>query len=343
MAIRYVLKGVGFFLISQLALFVADAATRYHLIKTIKVSNSQDTWDFQTIDQAGRRLYVSHLSEVIVVNVDTGEVVGKISDTSGVHGVAVAPDFGRGFISVGHTDSVVAFDLKTLAKIAEIKIGRNPDAIIYEPASKRVFSFNGDSRDATVIEAATGKVVGTINIAGKPEAAGVDGAGNVYLDIVDKNVVLQINSRSMKVEHQWPTTSCDRPTSLDIDTRNNRLFIGCRNLVLGVYDSHDGHFVAKATIGDNVDTTAYDPVTGLIFSSTGDGVVTVIHQDTADKYSTAEVIRSHDGSKTMALDLKTHQIFVPSGDVKFLPPEKAGGNPKKTVVPGTFEILVFGP
>jgi len=340
---RHTFKVVILCLISHLAVFLADAATRYHLIKSIKASDSQDTWDFQTIDQDGRRLYVSHLSEVIVVNVDTGEVVGKIPDTSGVHGVAVASDFGRGFISVGHTDSVVTFDLKTLAKIADIKIGRNPDAIIYDRASKRVFSFNGDSRDATVIEAATGKVAGTIDIGGKPEAAAVDGAGNVYLDVVDENVILQINSRSMKVEHRWPTTSCDRPTSLDIDTRNNRLFIGCRNLVLGVYDSRDGHFVAKAAIGDNVDTTAYDPVTGLIFSSTGDGVVTVIHQDAADKYSTEEVIKSHDGSKTMALDLKTHQIFVPSGDVKFLPPEKAGGNPKKIVVPGTFAILVFGP
>ena len=340
---RHTFKVVILCLISHLAVFLADAATRYHLIKSIKASDSQDTWDFQTIDQDGRRLYVSHLNEVIVVNVDTGEVVGKITDTSGVHGVAVASDFGRGFISVGHTDSVVTFDLKTLAKIADIKIGRNPDAIIYDRASKRVFSFNGDSRDATVIEAATGKVAGTIDIGGKPEAAAVDGAGNVYLDVVDKNVILQINSRSMKVEHRWPTTSCDRPTSLDIDTRNNRLFIGCRNLVLGVYDSRDGHFVAKAAIGDNVDTTAYDPVTGLIFSSTGDGVVTVIHQDAADKYSTEEVIKSHDGSKTMALDLKTHQIFVPSGDVKFLPPEKAGGNPKKIVVPGTFAILVFGP
>ncbi len=327
MAMRHTFKVVILCLISHLAVFLADAATRYHLIKSIKASDSQDTWDFQTIDQDGRRLYVSHLSEVIVVNVDTGE----------------ASDFGRGFISVGHTDSVVTFDLKTLAKIADIKIGRNPDAIIYDRASKRVFSFNGDSRDATVIEAATGKVAGTIDIGGKPEAAAVDGAGNVYLDVVDENVILQINSRSMKVEHRWPTTSCDRPTSLDIDTRNNRLFIGCRNLVLGVYDSRDGHFVAKAAIGDNVDTTAYDPVTGLIFSSTGDGVVTVIHQDAADKYSTEEVIKSHDGSKTMALDLKTHQIFVPSGDVKFLPPEKAGGNPKKIVVPGTFAILVFGP
>jgi len=148
----------------------------------------------------------------------------------------------------------------------------------------------------------------------------------------------------MKVENRWPTTSCDRPTSLDIDTKNNRLFIGCRNLVLGIYDSRDGHIVDHETIGDNVDTTAFDPATGLIFSSTGDdGVVTIIHEDAPDKYSPTEVIKSHNGSKTMALDVKTHQIFVPSGDVKFLPAETPGGLPKKTIVPGTFAILVFGP
>jgi len=342
-ATRHVLKVVVFVLVCNLAVLRTDAAGSYHLIKTIKASGSQDTWDFQTIDQEGRRLYVSHLNDVIVINVDTGEVVGKIPKTSGVHGVAVAPEFGRGFISVGHTDSVVAFDLKTLAKIGDIKIGKNPDAIVYDPASKRVFSFNGDSGDATVIEASTGKVSGTIDIGGKPEAAAVDGVGNVYLDIVDKNLVLQINSRTMQVQHRWPTTPCDRPTSLDIDTRNFRLFIGCRNLMLGVYDSRDGHFVTNATIGDNVDTTAFDPATGFIFSSTGDGIVTIIHEDTPDKYSVAEVLKSHDGSKTMALDLKTHQIFVPSGDVRFLPPEKTGGRPKKTIVPGTFAILVFGP
>jgi len=339
--LRRILKVAIALLAWQFASNLADAATRYHLVKTIKASDSADTWDFQTIDAKARRLYVSHLSEVIVVDVDTGEVVGKIPNTDGVHGVAVAADLGRGFISIGHTDSVAIFDLKTLKRIADVKVGENPDAIVYDPASHRVLSFNGNTNDATVIEAASGKVAGTIDIGGRPEAAVADGKGNVYLDIVDKNLVLQIDSFNSKVLNRWPTTLCDRPTSLDIDPKGVRLFVGCRNLVLAVYDSHDGHFIATATIGDNVDTTAFDAATGLIFSSAGDGIVTIIHQDSRDKYSLAEVVKSHDGSKTMALDPRTHKIFVPSGDVKFLPPEKTGDRPKKTIVSGTFAILVF--
>jgi DNA-binding beta-propeller fold protein YncE len=341
-ALRRILSVAIVLLACHFASNSADAATGYHLVKTIEASDSADTWDFQTIDARGRRLYVSHLTEVIVVDVDTNEVIGKIPNTDGVHGVAVAADLGRGFISVGHTDSVAVFDLKTLQKIADVKVGGNPDAIVYDPASHRVFSFNGGTNDATVIEAASGKVAGTIDIGGKPEAAVADGKGNVYIDIVDKNLVLQIDSQKLEVVSRWATTSCDHPTSLDIDTKAARLFVGCRNLVLAVYDSRDGHFVAKATIGDNVDTTAYDAATRLIFSSTGDGIVTIIHQDSPDKYSVADVVKTHDGSKTMALDPKTHRIFVPSGDVKFLPPEKSGDRPKKTVVPGTFAILVFG-
>lgn len=320
----------------------AAYAGGYHRIKIIKASNSPDTWDFQTIDEVGRRLYVSHFSEVLVVDIDRGEVVGKIPTADGVHGVAVSREFGRGFISVGHTDSVAVFDLKTLQPIMDVKVGKNPDAIVYDASTKRVFSFNGDTNDATVIEAGSGQVAGTIDIGGKPEAAAVDEKGYVFLDIVDKNLVLEINSRTLRVESRWPTAPCDRPTSLALDTKSQRLFVGCRNLMLAVFDSRDGHFIAQAPIGDNVDTTAFDPATKFIFSSTGDGVVTIIHQNDPDKYTPADIVKTHDGSKTMALDPKTHRIFVPSGDVKFLPPETPGGRPKKTIVPGTFAILVMG-
>ena len=321
----------------------AGAGTTYHLLKKIKASDSANTWDFQTIDEPGRRLYASHFSEVIVVDIDKGSVVGKIPTADGVHGVAVAREFNRGFITVGHTNSVVIFDLETLRPVMDVKVGKNPDAIVYDPATKRVFSFNGDTNDATVVEARSGKVAGTIDIGGKPEAAEVDGEGHVYLDIVDKNLVLQIDSRSLRVENQWPTAPCDRPTSLAIDTGNQRLFVGCRNLTLAVFDAQNGHFVAQVPIGDNVDTTAFDSATKLIFSSTGDGIVTIVRQDGRDKYSPAGAVKTHDGSKTMALDPKTHRIFVPSGQVKMLPPQKAGDRPKKTIVPGSYAILVLGP
>jgi len=329
-------------MIAQSFAVCAYAASGYRLLNKIKASDTADTWDFQSIDEVGRRMYASHFSEVIVVDIDRNAVVGKIPTADGVHGTAIAREFNRGFITVGHTNSVVVFDLKTLKTVADVKVGKNPDAIVYDQASKRVFSFNGDSSDVTVLDAASGQVAGTIPIAGKPEAAEVDGAGNVYLDVVDKNVVLKINARTMKVEAQWPTAPCDRPTSLAMDAQSHRLFVGCRNLMLGVFDSSDGHFVAKATIGDNVDTTAFDPATKLIFSSTGDGVVSIVHQDTPDQYSSAEVVKTHDGSKTMALDPRTHRIFVPSGDVKMLPPQKPGDRPKKSIVPGSYAILVLG-
>ena len=329
-------------LIAQSFAVCAYGASGYHLLNKIKASDTADTWDFQSIDEVSRRMYASHFREVIVIDIDRSAVVGRIATADGVHGTAIAREFNRGFITVGHTNSVVIFDLKTLKTVADVKVGKNPDAIVYEPASKRVFSFNGDSSDATVLDAASGQVAGSIPIGGKPEAADVDGAGNVYLDLVDKNAVLKINARTMKVEKQWPTAPCDRPTSLAMDVRNQRLFVGCRNLLLAVFDSSDGHFVAKASIGDNVDTTAFDPATRLIFSSTGDGVVTIIHQDSPDQYSSAEVVKTHDGSKTMALDPNTHRIFVPSGEVKMLPPQKPGDRPKKSIVPGSYAILVLG-
>ncbi len=314
----------------------------YHLLKTIKASESSDTWDFQTIDPVGRRLYASHFSEVIVVSLDKDHVVGKIAAGDGVHGVAIAAELGRGFITVGHTNSVDIFDTKTLKRVQSVQVGKNPDAIVYDSATKRVFSFNGDTNDATVVDATTGKIVGTIDIGGKPEAAEVDGSGYVYLDIVDKNLVLQINARTLRISNQWPSAPCDRPTSLAVDRANGRLFVGCRNLMLVVFDARDGHVVGQVPIGDNVDTTAFDPSTKLIFSSTGDGIVTVIHQDSVDNYSRVDVVKTHDGSKTMALDPRTHRIYVPAGEVKFDPPDTPGGRPKKTITPGTFEILVFG-
>ena len=329
-------------LLCQLLVLGAAAETGYHVIKTLHPSDNGNTWDFQTIDEASRRLYASHFSEVMVVNIDTGELVGTIPAGDGVHGVAVAPDLNRGFISVGHPSTVLVFKLSDLKKIEEVKVGDNPDAIVYDPLTHQIFSFNGDSQNATVLDAASDKVAGTIDIGGKPEFALADGKGSVYLDIVDKNLVLQINSRTMKIENRWPTTPCERPTSMAMDVPHQRLFVGCRNLMLIVLDSSDGHLVANAKIGDDVDATAFDPTTALIFSSTGDGVVTIIHQDSPDKYSAADVVKTHPGSKTMAFDAKTHKLFVPAGDVKFLPPATSGARPKKTISPGTYSILVIG-
>jgi len=335
--LRYLLLATAIFGLTQLF-----GGTTYRLLKSIPLGPSDDTWDFQTIDENARRMYVSHFSEVIVLDVDSGKIVGTIPDTPGVHGVAVASNVGKGFASVGKRSSAVVFDLRDLHKIQEISVGANPDAIIYDPLSGRVFSFNGDSNDATAIEAASGKVVGTVPIGGKPEFAIADGKGHVYVDLVDKNGILPIDSRTLKSEPPWPTAPCDRPTSMAADLASQRLFVGCRNLTLAVFDLTTGRYITQSPIGDNVDTSAFDPETKLIFSSTGDGWVTMTHEDTPDNYSVAGKIQTHDLSKTMALDRKTHRLFVPAGDVKWLPPAQSGGKPVKRIAPGTFRMLVIG-
>ncbi|HWY70268.1 MAG TPA: hypothetical protein VNX88_16485 [Terriglobales bacterium] len=318
------------------------AGTSYRVLKSIPLGPSDDTWDFQTIDDSARRMYVSHFSEVIVLDIDSGKIVGTIPDTPGVHGVAVAANVGKGFVSVGKRSSAVIFDLRDLHKIQEVSVGANPDAIIYDSASGRVFSFNGDSNDATAIESATGKVAGTVPIGGKPEFAIADGKGHVYVDLVDKNAILPINSQTLTSERPWPTAPCDRPTSMAADLASQRLFVGCRNLMLAVFDLNTGRYITQSPIGDNVDTSSFDPDSKLIFSSTGDGWVTITHEDTPDTYTLVEKIPTHDLSKTMALDPKTHKLFVPAGDVKWLPPAQPGGRPVKRIAPGTFRMLVIG-
>jgi len=335
--LRYLILAAAIFALPPLL-----ASNNYRVLKSIPLGPSDDTWDFQTIDASARRMYVSHFSEVIVLDIDAEKLVGTIPDTPGVHGVAVASNVGKGFISVGKRSSVVVFDLGDLHKIQEVSVGANPDAIIYDPTSGRVFSFNGDSNNVSAIEAATGKVVGTVPIGGKPEFAIADGKGHVYVDLVDKNAILPIDSRTLATESPWPTAPCDRPTSMAADLTSQRLFVGCRNLMLAVFDLGTGRYTTQSPIGDNIDTSSFDPETKLIFSSTGDGLVTVTHEDTPDSYSVVEKIQTHDMSKTMALDPKTHRLFVPAGDVKWLPPAQPGGRPVKRIAPGTFRMLVIG-
>jgi YVTN family beta-propeller protein len=295
----------------------------YTVIKKIPIPG-QGSWDYLTIDDSARRLYVSHGSQVEVLDVDSGAIVGKIENTLGVHGIAVAPDLGRGFVSDGQSSTVTIFDLKTLKTIAEVPTGKKPDAIIYDPATSRVFAFNGDSNSATVIEAADGKVAGTIDLGGGPEFAAADGNGYVYNALEDKNLVLKINSRSLKVEQRWPTAPCASPSSMAIDRANHRLFLGCRSKVMAVMNADTGQVITTLPIGDHVDATAFDADTRLIFNSNGEGTVTVIHQETPDKYSMVETVKTLPRAKTSALDPKTHQLFL------------------STAESGQFEVLVVG-
>jgi YVTN family beta-propeller protein len=302
---------------------VALAASEYHLLKKIPVGG-QGSWDYLSVDEANRRVYVSHETQVDVLDPDSANVMGKIPNTLGVHGIAIAPELGRGFTSNGRGDTVTIFDLKTLTPIAQVPTGKKPDAIVYDPASSRVFAMNGGSNNSTAIDAATGKVVGTIDLGGGPEFATVDGAGNVFVNLEDENLVLRIDSRGLTVKDRWPLAPCERPSSMAIDKVNHRLFIGCRSKVMAVVNAETGKVITTLSIGDHVDASAFDPSTGLVFNSTGEGTVDVFHQDSPDQYSPVARISTHPGSKTMALDQKTHQLFVPANES------------------GSFDVLVFG-
>jgi YVTN family beta-propeller protein len=284
----------------------------------------QGSWDYLNVDEGARRLYVSHGTQVEVIDVDTLDIVGSIPKTEGVHGIAIAPEFGRGFVSNGQASTVTIFDLKTLKKIADVTTGKKPDAIIYDPASSRVFAFNGGSNSATAIDAATGKVAGTIELGGGPEFAAADGNGYVYDNLEDESTVLKINSRTLKIEQRWPTAPCSSPSSMAIDRADRRLFLGCRSRVMAVINADTGKVITTLPIGDHVDATAYDAQAKLIFNSNGEGTITVIRQEGPDKYSILQTVKTVPKAKTMALDPKTHHLFL------------------STAESGQFEVLVVG-
>jgi len=305
------LKRAAIFLF--VCLVASATALDYQITRKIQIPG-KGSWDYLVVDAGGRRLYVSHGTQVEVLDVDSGAIVGKVENTPGVHGIAIAPELGRGFASNGQSSTVTIFDLKTLKTIAEVPVGKKPDAIIYDPATSRVFAFNGDSSSASAIEAATGKVVGTVDLGGGPEYAVADGSGYIYNNLEDASLVLEINARSLKVEQRWPTAPCASPSSMAMDRPNRRLFIGCRNKLMAVVNADTGQVITTKPIGDHVDATAFDSASRLIFNSNGDGTITVIHQESPDKYSVVENVKTLPKAKTMALDPRTHRLFLSTAE-----------------------------
>jgi DNA-binding beta-propeller fold protein YncE len=318
------------------ALTALAAPPGYHLLKTIPIAGDGG-WDYVTVDDAARRVYVSHGTKVVVLDADSYEVKGEIADLKGVHGIAVAPDLDRGFISNGQGNNVTVFELKTLKAVGTVETGKNPDAILFDSVTQRVFAFNGRSSSATVIEARDGKVAGTIELGGKPEFAVADGRGSVFVNLEDKSTVVKIDGRKLTVLDRWPVAPGEGAVSLAMDRKNRRLFVGCQNKLLVVLNADNGRVVDKQPIGQRVDAGAYDAETGLVFTSNGEGTVTVIHQDGPDKYEVVETVKTQVGSKTMALDPKTHQLFIPAAKFKVAAP-----NSRPRMEPGTFSVLVYG-
>lgn len=320
----------------------APAKSGYHLLKKIEVGG-EGGWDYLFVDSGARRLYVSRGTRVMVFDADTGASVGEIPDTTGVHGVAIADDLGRGFTSNGRDGSVTIFDSKTLKTISKVKVGTNPDCIIYDPATHRVFAFNRGSSNASAIDAKTGEVAGPIDLGGHPEFAAADGKGMVFVNLDNKSEIVAIDSKKLEVKAHWPIAPGEDPSGMAIDRKHMRLFSVCGNKKMMVLDATTGKVVAEIPIGTGPDAAGFDPETNLAFSSNGEGTLTVIHQDSADKYSVVETVTTQRGARTMAVDSKTHNVFLATAQFGPAPaPTAERPNPRPGMVPNSFVILVFG-
>lgn len=316
-------------------------AAGYHVIKTYKLGGDGG-WDYLTFDKAANRLFISRSAHVIVMDADSGKVVGDIPDTAGVHGIALAPEFGHGFVSNGRDNSVTVFNLSDLKVISKIKVGENPDAILYDPASKRVFTFNGKSHDVTAIDAAKGAMVGTIKVDGKPEFAASDEKGEIFVNIEDKSELMALDPNKLEVKARWPLAPCEEPSGLAIDRKNRRLFSGCGNKMMSVVDADSGKLVTTLPIGDGVDANAFDAETGLAFASCGEGVLTVVHEDSPNKFSVVENVPTQRGARTMTLDPEKHRVFLVTA--KFGPPPAPTAqqpHPWPSILPDTFVVMVM--
>jgi DNA-binding beta-propeller fold protein YncE len=325
------------------AVALAAAGPGYKVVTTYKVGGDGG-WDYLIADGAARRLYVSRATHVLVLDLDSGKTVGDIADTPGVHGIALAPELGRGFVSNGREGTVSIFDLKTLATISKVKAGENPDAILYDPATQRVFTFNGRSQDSTAIDAAKGTVLGTIKLDGKPEFAASDGKGEIFVNIEDKSELTAIDPNKLVVKSTWPLAPCESPSGLSMDRKNRRLFVGCDNKMMAVVNADTGKVLATPAIGGGVDATTFDEETGLAFASCGgDGVLTVVREESPEKFSVAENVPTQAGARTLALDSKTHNVYLVTA--KFGPPPAATADnphPRRSILPDSFVVLVAG-
>jgi YVTN family beta-propeller protein len=314
----------------------------YRLIKQVRLGG-EGGWDYLTFDAKGKRLFISRSTHVMVVDADTFAVVGDIPGTEGVHGIALVPDLGKGYTSNGRASTVTVFDLKTLKVLKQITVGKNPDAILYDPASRRVFTMNGASRDATAIDAATDTVAGTVALDGRPEFAVSDERGHVFVNLEDKSSVAEFDPKKLSVLARWPIAPGEEPSGLAIDRRHARLFSTGANKTLAVLDALTGKVVATLPIGGGVDAAGFDPETGLAFSSNGEGTLTVIREDSPDKFTVLENVATRRGARTMALDPKTHRVFLVTAE--FGPPPRATPErprPRPSVVPGSFTLLILG-
>src|SRR5215468_5201533 len=321
-------------LCSTLTLF-AQSSGGYHVVQTYELGGD-GAWDYVVPQPSQHRVFVARTNRVMVIDEDTGKLLGEVTGINGAHGTAIAESSGHGFATSGNDQSVVMFDAKTFKELARIPAAEDADAIIYDPVSNRVFTFNGDAHSSTVIDPVAGKRITNLDLGGKPEYGVTAGDGKVYANLTDISEIVEIDAKAATVSRRWPTAPCKQPVSMAVDTAHHRLFSGCRSGVLAVSDYQAGKTVTTLPIGMGVDGAGYDPATGDIFATNADGTLTVMHQDSPDKYSVVETVTTPTGSRNMGLDPTTHRLYVAAAT--FAAPSGRG---RPSVVSGTFKILVI--
>jgi YVTN family beta-propeller protein len=338
------LAAVTLWLSASASVCLGSGEGPYHLLKTIPVGGEGGGWDYMSVDEINRRLYVSHGNAVAVVDIEKDAFVGLITNTPGVHGLAPAPELNRGFTSNGRENKAAVVDLKTLQILSRIETGQNPDGMLYVPTLKEVYMFNGRSQSATVIDAKAEKVIATIPLGGRPEFAAADpAAGRIYNNLEDKDLVAVIDIKTHQVLERWPIAPGQSPSGMAIDVDHHRLFIGCHNKLMIMMDSTNGKVLDQVPIGLRVDANAFDPVTQLAFASCGDGTITIAHENSPDKLTVVQSLVTERGARTMALDPKTHRIYVAAAKYEPPPKPQPGVPPQgPKIIPGTFGVLVFG-
>jgi len=318
--------------------------TTYHVSRRIPIGG-EGSWDYLTYDAVRHRLFLSHATQVEVVDEASGNIIGRIPETPGVHGVALAQDLGRGFVSNGRDSTVTIFELRSLEITTRVRVpGRNPDAILYDSTSRRVLTFNGGSANATALDAATGRVVGTLALGGKPEFAVADGHGGVFVNIEDRSEIVRLDVVTFTVRARWPLAGCEDPTGLALDRAHQRLFSTCGNGRMVVVDAGTGHAIAELPIGKGVDGCAFDPATRLAFASNGEGTITVVQEESPDSFRVLGNVVTQRGARTMTLDPVTHRLYTVTAAFGPAPaPSAEQAHPRPSVLPGSFTLLVLEP
>ena len=314
----------------------------YHLIKKVKLGGTGG-WDYLEIDPATHRLFISRGTHYIVVDPDQGKIIGDIPGSQRAHGIAFANEFNKGFTTDGHNGDSTIFDLTSLKVLDKVKTDKDSDAVIYDPFSKRVFTFNGDANTASAIDAASGKVVSTFPLGGGPEFGASDGKGKIFVNLEDKSSLVKFDAKTLKIENTWPLAPCESPSGLAIDAAHEILVVGCHNKLMAFVDGNSGKVLGTVPIGQGVDANRFDPVTGYAFASCGDGTLTIAHEDSPTSFSLVEMIQTQRGARTMALDYATHTVYLITAEFGPAPEAtKDNPRPRPAILPDTFTLLIYG-